>query len=275
MTDARSDSTAEGYARWWAPVIRPAAEALLDRLWAPGGEPPRSHVLDVGTGTGTLALAALERWPSIRVTGIDISADMLELAGRAAAARLPGGAGTRYERRVADAAALPYGAGSFDAAISSFVLQLVSSRAAALREVRRVLRPGATFAWVAWQRGDRPYEPDRVANDVLDEAGFDPPEPDGRSGDLASPTAAATAMRRAGFHEVRAAAGEAVHRWDAEGYLDFFTRFDEAALFDDLEPPERDDIVGRLRDRLRRLDDDAFTLRLPIVYVIGRARPAG
>lgn len=275
METSSRDSTAEGYARWWAPVIRPAAEALLDRLWAPGAEPPRSHVLDVGTGTGTLALAAIERWPSIRVTGVDISAGMLELAGRSAAERLPSGATGRFERRVADAAALPYRESSFDAAISSFVLQLVPSRAAALREIRRVLRPGATFAWVAWQRGNRPYEPDRIANDVLDAAGFDPPEPDGRSGDLASPAAAATAMRRAGFHEVRAASGEAVHRWDAEGYLDFFTRFDEASLFDDLEPRERDDIVGRMRDRLGALDDDAFTLRLPVVYVIGRARQAG
>ena len=82
-------------------------------------------------------------------------------------------------------------------------------------------------------------------------------------------------MRRAGFHKVRAAAGEAVHRWDTEGYLDFFTRFDEAALFDDLEPAERDDIVGRMRERLRQLDDDAFVLRLPVVYVLGRAGPAG
>jgi SAM-dependent methyltransferase len=271
MTTPRYDSIAEGYARWWAPVIRPAAEALLDHLWS-WPEPGTTRLLDAGTGTGTLAVAALERWPSLRVTGVDVSSEMLALAARSAAERLPAGARSRFTTEVADVSELPFADEAFDAAMSSFVLQLVPSRAAALREIRRVLRPGGTFGWVTWRRSRDVYEPDRVANEVLDEAGFDPPEPDGRSGDLASAAAAALAMRRAGFGGVHAQAAELEHRWDVDDYVAFFTRFDEASLFDDLEPAERDEIAARIRERVASLDASAMTLRLPVVYVTGRAR---
>ena len=39
-----------------------------------------THLLDVGTGTGTLAIAAVRRWPSVRVTGIDASSEMVARA---------------------------------------------------------------------------------------------------------------------------------------------------------------------------------------------------
>src|SRR5436190_13890722 len=74
----RYDRLAEGYARHWGPVIRPAAVALLDRLDDAVSDHPK--VLDVGTGTGTLAAALLTRWPSAEVVGVDPSPAMLELA---------------------------------------------------------------------------------------------------------------------------------------------------------------------------------------------------
>ena len=156
-----------------------------------------------------------------------------------------------------------------DVVTSSFVLQLVPSRAAALRETRRVLAPGGTFAWVTWQLGERAFEPDRIANEVLDDFGFDPPGPDPRPGDVASPAAAALGMRRAGFREVTAWSRDLTYAWDARGYLEFLTDFDEASLFDDLEPKERREIEGRILDGLQRLSAEQLTLRLPIVYAMG------
>jgi SAM-dependent methyltransferase len=273
--ESRYDQMADGYARWWGPVIRPASERVLDVL-APAAdaafaERAEPRLLDVGSGTGTLALAALERWPALRVTGVDPSGGMLEVARRIAAERLLTHQRDRFATEMAWADELPFEAGTFDLAVSSFVLQLVPSRAAALREIRRVLRPGGTFAWVIWQRSERPYAPDRIANAVLDEAGFDPPEPDARNGDVASPAAAALAMRRAGFRDVVATIGEVVHPWTPDGYLAFLTEFDEASLFAELEPAERRDIQREILDRLGRLTPDEMTLRLPVVYAIGRA----
>jgi ubiquinone/menaquinone biosynthesis C-methylase UbiE len=268
--ESRYDRMAEGYARWWAPVLRAAAERVLEVL-EPHLSRPGTTLLDVGSGTGTLAVAALERWSQLQVTGIDPSGGMLEVAGRTAAERLSPSVAKRFARTVAPADRMPFPDSQFDAAMSSFVLQLVPSRAAALREIRRVLRRDGTLAWVTWQRSDRAFEPDRIANDILDDFGFDPPEPDPRPGDVASPDAAALAMRRAGFRDVRAWAGEVVYPWDAAGYLAFLTEFDEESLFAELERGERSDIERTILDALGRLAPEQLTLRLPVVYTKGRA----
>src|SRR3989304_5515426 len=85
---ARYDRIAEGYARHWAPVIGPAAVRLLDHLapMLPGGS---GYLLDIGTGTGTLAPAALERWPGARGPGIDASSEMVDWAGPEAGPPVP------------------------------------------------------------------------------------------------------------------------------------------------------------------------------------------
>jgi len=265
------DGMASGYARFWGPVIYPAAVKVLDRVAPILDARDEIHVLDVGSGTGALAIATLERWPRHRVTGIDPSGGMLEVARALADERLAEGVARRFRAEVASADRLPFDDGSFDTAVSSFVLQLIDDRPAALREVRRVIRPGATFAWVAWVRTDRAYEPDRIANDILDEAGFDPPEPDARSGDLESAEVTEAEMREAGYRDVVVREGELAHEWDAQGYVEFFTLFDEASLFDDLEPDERRELSDKLRDRLDGLTHEQMTLRLPVLYVVGRA----
>jgi SAM-dependent methyltransferase len=264
------DEIADGYERHWGPVIRPAAEAVLDLL--PGLIQPDARLLDVGTGTGALALAALERWPQLRVTGLDPSEGMLDRARAAADVRLGGRADGRLHFVRGDAAELPAEPASYDVVVSSFVLQLLDRRPAAMREARRVLRPGGTFAWVAWLAGEAPFRADEVANEVLDDYGFDPPEPGIRGGEPPSAEVAAAATRRAGFSDVRAHEAELVHAWTPESYLAFFTEFDEATLFEDLERGERRRIVRDLGMRLRRLSEDDLTMRLPTVYVTGRVR---
>jgi ubiquinone/menaquinone biosynthesis C-methylase UbiE len=286
----RYDELAEGYARHWGPVIRPAAVALLDRLPAQLG--PGTRILDVGTGTGTLPLEILARWPEVEVTGIDPSPAMLRLASAAlerpegagqegttqapgprAPAPEPAAPGTRHFTAVtAFADALPFDDAAFDVALSSFVLQLVPDRGAALREIRRVLRPGGRLAWVAWLVGGDAFRADEVVDRVLDEFGFDPPQRDGRSGDPASAAAAAAATRRAGFGRVTAAAGTLVHHWTAESYRAFVMEFDEQSTFAELGRRERREAGRRLLAELRRLTPDELTTRMPVVYVSGIAR---
>jgi SAM-dependent methyltransferase len=272
------DAIADGYARHWGPVIEPAAVRVLDdiapvieAILARGGVP---RIVDVGAGTGALAIAALERWPAAEVLGIDPSGAMLDLAEAAAVERLGEAVADQLETQVAWADELPLDDGVVDVVVSSFVLQLVDNRAAALREVRRVLRPGGTFAWVAWLRGGQGYEPDRIADRVLDDFGFDPPEEGGPNGDLPSPRSAADGMRRAGFRDVQARADELAHPWPPASYLGFLTEFDEASLFADLEAAERHDIERRIRselEQLEQLEPDRLILRLPVVYASGRA----
>jgi ubiquinone/menaquinone biosynthesis C-methylase UbiE len=96
-------------------------------------------VLDVGAGTGALALEIKGSQPLADVTGIDPDPRALGLARRKAErARLS----VRFDQGFADS--LPYPAGSFDRVTSSFVLHHLApgEKTAALGELRRVLRPG-------------------------------------------------------------------------------------------------------------------------------------
>jgi len=96
---------------------------------------PGERVLDVGVGPGFLAAEmAAEVGADGMVAGIDVSESMLALAkGRDAAIDL----------RAGSAGSIPYPDTSFDAAVSTQVLEYVADVPAALTELRRVVRPGA------------------------------------------------------------------------------------------------------------------------------------
>jgi ubiquinone/menaquinone biosynthesis C-methylase UbiE len=265
----RYDRIAAGYGRWWAPVIAPQALPLLDRLQEAVDAGAR-RLIDVGTGTGTLAIAALRRWPDVEVVGIDASRGMASAAAAEADRLLTPAEGARFATEVAFADELPFPDQSFDAVMSSFVYQLVPNRARALREARRVLRPNGTLAYVSWLSDARFFPPDAEFDDALDEIGIGAREPDDRPGDLPSVDGAAAQLRRAGFRDVRATPGLLEHPFDVEGYLRFMTEFDEEDLVRSLDEDERDGLISSLRRRLSTLPANALVLRLPTVTVAGR-----
>jgi SAM-dependent methyltransferase len=264
----RYDRIAAGYARWWAPVIAPRAVDALELL-EPAVAAGARRILDIGTGTGTLAVAAIERWPSVHVVGIDASREMADAAGGEADRLLRPADRRRFETRVAFADELPFKDGEFDAAMSSFVFQLVPNRARALREARRVLRPGGTLAYVTWLSDDRIFTPDVDLDDALDEVGIGPREPDGRPGDVPDVTSAVKQLRRAGYRDVTGSRTLLEHPFSIDGYVAFITEFDEADTYESLEPDERDVFKRSLRDRLARRSADELVLRLPVVAARG------
>lgn len=92
------------------------------------------EVLDVAVGTGL----NLPHYPDgVRVTGVDFSPAMLQRA-RARAKQL----GMDANLRTADAQALPFADESFDAVVCTLSLCGIADNAAAVNEMRRVLRPG-------------------------------------------------------------------------------------------------------------------------------------
>jgi demethylmenaquinone methyltransferase/2-methoxy-6-polyprenyl-1,4-benzoquinol methylase len=97
---------------------------------------PGEVAVDVGAGTGDLALGLLRAsHPTSRVLGIDLSPRMLAISTRRLA-RL------RYTAVVGNAESLPLGDASVDRVISGFTLRNIGDLPRALREMRRVLRPG-------------------------------------------------------------------------------------------------------------------------------------
>ncbi len=131
---------AQGYERLFIPAIF--------RRWSPimleaAGLGPGDDVLDAGCGTGAIAREATHAvGPGGSVAGVDKSVSMLGVARQ----MCPG-----VEFRQGDVADLPYGDHSFDAVVSSFMLMFVPDPVAAIREMRRVLRPGGRLAVSVWE----------------------------------------------------------------------------------------------------------------------------
>jgi SAM-dependent methyltransferase len=261
------DRFAAAYRRWWAPVIAPAALRLLDRLQPLVAREATLQLLDVGVGTGTLALGALERWPRASVVGVDPSRRMMDYAAEAAARR---GASfsSRLELLRGGAMALPLGDRSVDAAVSSFVIQLVPSRAGMLRELFRVVRPGGRVGVITWQVDDEPFAPDDVVWETFDELGIDTAEGGGDRCPYPSPRAAAAEFRRAGFRQVRSTLEWLDHRYTAETYLGVLEHWGEDDAFTALSSGRRDRLRAALLDRLSRLSADELRWRRPLVSVL-------
>jgi ubiquinone/menaquinone biosynthesis C-methylase UbiE len=265
--EARYDRIADGYATWWSPVHRPATLALLDEI-APAVEAGATRILDVGSGTGALAGAAVTRWPHVRVTGIDVSAGMLTVAKRELDG-LPAGASDRVTLVQAPADRLPFDDGSFDVVTSAFVLQLVPSRYRALREARRVLVAGGSVGVVAWMTGGG-LGADAAYDAALAAAGMEPREIGGHGDDPETAGEAAAILRRAGFAACAAREEAVEHDYTPESYLAFLARFDDEDLFASLEPGARTALEADLLARLRALPARDLHLHLPIAIAHGR-----
>jgi SAM-dependent methyltransferase len=161
--------------------------------------PPAGDLLDVGTGTGSLARAMATRWPSRRVIGVDVAEPYIAYA-RAQAK------GPQPEYAIGDAAALRHGDGTFAGAAAQLVLNFVPDANAALREMRRVTRRGGTVVAAVWDfRGGLVYQ--RLFWDTA--SGIDPRAADARdrlfSGALALPDGLPKLFQDAGFADVERA----------------------------------------------------------------------
>jgi len=229
-------------------------------------------VLDVGAGTGGLALAAADRWPSARIVALDASAGMLSVAKQLVAAERPAEA-ARFEWLVADALAMPLADGSLDAVVSSFVLSLVDDRVALLHEMGRVLRPGGTVALVAWLADDVTIAADEVFQRLLVERGWARGRADcgpSSATDYLSLDEVERELAATGFSRVDVRADELRYRWTRDAYLAFKAEYDERDLWGSLAEAEGEGFRDELRARLAALPDSAFELRAPLVSAIAR-----
>jgi ubiquinone/menaquinone biosynthesis C-methylase UbiE len=120
-------------------VSRRVLRGMYRRLAADvaGAAPDGGAVLDVGTGPGVLLVELATRRPDLRLTGVDLSADMI-----AAATRNLHPFGERVSARVGDVTSLPFPDRSFDLIVSSLSLHHWDHPEAAVPELARILRPG-------------------------------------------------------------------------------------------------------------------------------------
>jgi ubiquinone/menaquinone biosynthesis C-methylase UbiE len=129
---------------WFAE--RGAFSVWRRQLWA---AVPAGLVLEVGVGTGK----NLPFYPSgAQMTAIDLSDRMLVRARRRAAAL-----GVQVDLRLMDAQHLEFPAGTFDAAVATFVFCSVPDPVAGLRELGRVVRPEGDIWLLEHMRVDKPF----------------------------------------------------------------------------------------------------------------------
>lgn len=117
----------------------PAAAHLVEWAGVKSGE----AVLDVGCGTGVVAVTAARR--GARVKGLDLSPVLLEDARKNAAV-----IGAPIEFKEGDVEALPYRDGEFDVVLSQFGHMFAPRPDVAMREMLRVLKPGGRIAFSTW-----------------------------------------------------------------------------------------------------------------------------
>lgn len=105
------------------------------------------EVLDLGCGTGTLALMIAEACPQARVSGVDIDPRILAIA-RAKANT----AGVALDLRQGSATAPPFDDGSFDRVLTTLMLHHLGTpqKLEALRAVHRLLKPGGELHIGDW-----------------------------------------------------------------------------------------------------------------------------
>jgi ubiquinone/menaquinone biosynthesis C-methylase UbiE len=140
------DLAADSYELLWRAQLSRAQVKMLECAAIAKGE----RVLDAACGTGLVAFAAARAvGPGGEVVGVDLSGQMVESCRRRADVRRV--ANTRFARMDAESLGLPEA--SFDVALCSLGLMYMPDPWRALRQMRRVLRPGGRVAVAVW--GDR------------------------------------------------------------------------------------------------------------------------
>ena len=128
-------------------------QEMKQRLLDQAGVAAGYSVLDLGAGTGTLAIWLKQRCPQAEVTGLDADPDVLAMARQKSA-----DAGCEIDFVQGFSTELPFAADSFDVVLSSLFFHHLTGpvKRETLTEVERVLKPGGTLHVADWGKPSDP-----------------------------------------------------------------------------------------------------------------------
>jgi len=258
---AEKFSNARGYelqlGRW--------SSALASRFIEFAGIRQGDRVLDIGSGTGSLALAVASSTACAEIVGIDPSAPYIEFArSRTVDSRV------RFD--VGDAKNLPYADGVFDNTLAQLALNQIPDAGRAVLEMRRVTKAGGTVAACVWSASEdnernHLFWNAAIAVDPAADRWREPPGDYGRGGALAA------LWKECGLREIRET--ELVVEVGFSSFDDFWLPHLEGqaqagAYVKSLSPERQLALRERLRQEIAaRATKGAFSLRAQAVAVRG------
>ena len=253
MTVPRSsesfDTGARGYEATVARTLAPVARHVVERAQLRRGE----RVLDIGTGTGNAASAAVGDGRT--VIGVDGAPGMLELARRAV---------PEVTFEVMDFNALSFPDASFDVLISSHALHFSRDREATLREWLRVARPGGRISL----SGPGPLEvtPSALYAPIYERVGID------TSGRYLGPDDLRAIAEAAGWTDVTTESDPSVVlRFETEELFRIWRRIgSRAETTRDWSEEEHEALTVAMLAATPRDDSGAFVIPFGAVYLAAR-----
>ncbi|MBX4925265.1 class I SAM-dependent methyltransferase [Rhizobium binae] len=157
------------------------------------GVGPGDRVLDIGCGAGQTTREAARAAPQGEAVGVDVSAEMLEVARQRSAAE--GLRNVVFEQADAQSHAFPRA--GFDLCISRFGVMFFADPAAAFANIGRAMRPGGRLVWMVWQSRERNAWSGAIRQALAPEAAISPGAPNPFS--LGDPNVATELLGAAGF----------------------------------------------------------------------------
>ncbi|HZR42445.1 MAG TPA: methyltransferase domain-containing protein [Ktedonobacteraceae bacterium] len=226
---------------------------------------PGDHVLDIGAGTGDQSLLAARRVGSGgSILATDISAEMLSIAARVAQQeRL-----TNITTRVMDAQQLDLEDNAFDAVICRLALMLIPHPQQALKEIRRVLKPGGKLAALVWSTPENNplfALPLSIVSKYMREVPSHQPDPFA----LSDPTLFERELTEAGFFEVRTRALPfQSHYASLDAFLQTTASRLTASVMGQLSQQEQQSLFGEVRQALSQFEA-SHGLVAPAEFLLG------
>jgi ubiquinone/menaquinone biosynthesis C-methylase UbiE len=260
--------TTAARSKWYpklAVFLRGATEAVVEAANLRAG----LEVVDLASGMGEPALSvAAAIAPGGCVTATDIDAGILAAVEENAARR----GLSNIVLRLADAEALPFPDQSFDRVTCRFGVMFFADHLKALREARRVLKPGGCAVYVVWGPADQPVYAATVG--VLEKYVQPPPrDPDApHPFKFSAPGKLRRALAQAGFEQACEELRPITMVWDGPPE-EFWQQFAESAapfrpLIDGLPAERRDDAVREIVASLGRYAD-AGQMKIPGIITLG------
>jgi SAM-dependent methyltransferase len=248
--------------------------AIHDALMPFAAPKAGEAVLDIGCGTGTTTLALADAvGASGRVTGLDISRPMLDLAKSRAAGR----ANTRFE--VADASAYAFH-NEYDLLFSRFGVMFFDDPIGAFANLHRALKPGGRVAFACWRTPPENLWASAPVGAARPFLPTPPPPPDPLAPGpfaFADPQRILSILSDVGFHDV------VTEKFD--GVMDMGTDLDQAAAYTlrigplaraaaEAEDAAKVKIAAAVKDALARFQGADGRVAPPVACWLVRARTA-